>query len=62
MSVDVRVSGPEARMRPTLHNSITSTVQYHYPLISVGDKATAAQYALTESGGYLNYLSYLVFI
>eukprot|EP00956_Cyclotella_meneghiniana_P004121 scaffold5042_cov23-Cyclotella_meneghiniana.AAC.1 len=55
---------PSPRHRPlftltiaTLHkiSSITSTVQYHYPLISVGDKApTAAQYALTESTGYLN--------
>eukprot|EP00956_Cyclotella_meneghiniana_P040117 scaffold187218_cov74-Cyclotella_meneghiniana.AAC.2 len=59
MSVDVRVSGPEARMRPTLHNSITSTVQYHYPLLSVGDKATAAQYALAESTGYLNYICFI---
>ena len=45
--------------RVTLHNGITSTVQYHYPLISVGDKATAAQYALTDSAGYLNYIFFI---
>ena len=49
--------------KPTLHNGTTSTVQYHYPLISVGDKATAAQYALTDSAGCLNYIFfYLVLI